>query len=186
MRIRENLQRAKEQNAKAEYARAVLDEIVAQAEISYPDDLVFDQTEEYLERVDRDLRQRGLTLDDYMRITSKSRDDLHQDYRETTVQSLERSLVLREVMQAEQIVVTEAEIEEEIDRIIAQFGEQAASVRSMFRTPSMRENVKNDLLEQRVLDRIVAIARGEAPELPAPPAQAQESSENQPEEGASS
>lgn len=32
----------------------------------------------------------------------------------------------------------------------------------------MRENIKNDLLEQGKLDRVVAIAKGEAPELNAP------------------
>jgi len=38
----------------------------------------------------------------------------------------------------------------------------------MLDTPQMRENIKNDLMEQGTLDRVVAIAKGEAPELKAP------------------
>ena len=52
--------------------------------------------------------------------------------------------------------------------MLVQFGEQGASLRGMLDTPQMRENIKNDLMEQGTLDRVVAIAKGEAPELNAP------------------
>lgn len=164
MRVRENLQKAADQRKKSEYAQQALDKMVEQATISFPDALVNDQIEDYLERLDRDLRQRGLTLDDYMRISGKSREDLYNDYRETAVMNLKRSLVLREVLQTEGVAVEEQTIDEEIERILSQFGEQAEGLRSMFANPNMRNNVRNDLLEQHVLDRIVAIAKGEAPE----------------------
>jgi trigger factor len=170
MRVRENLQKAADQRKKSEYAQQALDKMVEQAAISFPDALVNDQIEDYLERLDRDLRQRGLTLDDYMRITGKTREDLYNDYRETAVMNLKRSLVLREVVQAEGLEVEEQAINEEIERILSQFGEQAEGLRSMFENPNMRNNVRNDLLEQHVLDRIVAIAKGEAPEPDAAPA----------------
>ncbi|MBI5669372.1 MAG: trigger factor [Chloroflexi bacterium] len=168
MRMRENLQKAAEQRAKSLYAGQALDRIVEQATVSFPDALVNDQIEDYLERLDRDLRQRGLTLDDYMRITGKTREDLYNDYRETAVMNLKRSLVLREVLRAEGLTVAEEAIDEEIERILSQFGAQAEGLRSMFQNESMRNNVRNDLLEQHVLDRIVAIAKGEAPEPTAP------------------
>lgn len=171
MRVRENLQQASDQRKKSEYAQQALDKMVEQATVSFPDALVNDQIEDYLERLDRDLRQRGLTLDDYMRISGKSREDLYNDYRDTAVMNLKRSLVLREVLQAEEMAVEEQAIDEEIERILAQFGEQAEGLRSMFANPNMRNNVRNDLLEQHVLDRIVAIAKGEAPEPGAAPAE---------------
>lgn len=168
VRMRENLQKAADQRAKSVYAGQALDKMVEQATISFPDALVNDQIEDYLERLDRDLRQRGLTLDDYMRISGKTREDLYNDYRETAVMNLKRSLVLREVLQAEGVTVPEEAINEEIERILSQFGAQAEGLRSMFESESMRNNVRNDLLEQHVLDRIVAIAKGEAPEPAAP------------------
>jgi trigger factor len=165
MRVRENLQKAAEQRSKSEYANRALDRIVEGATIAFPDALVHDQTERMLERLDRDLRQQGLTLEDYMRIMNKTREQVAEDYREPAIENLKKSLVLREVVNAEGVTVDESAIDAEIDRIAAQFGDQAELLRPALDTPTMRDNVRNDLLEQSVLDRIVQIAKGEAPEL---------------------
>jgi trigger factor len=172
MRVRENLQKNAERQAKASYAGEVLDKLVEGATISYPDALVDDQIDSYMERLDRDLRQQGLTLDDYVRVTGRSKDDLRGDYRDIAVRNVKRSLVLREVMKVENVEVADSQIDEQINTMLSQFGEQAESLRPMLDTPAMRENVRNDLLEQSVLDRIAAIAKGEAPELNSAPAEA--------------
>jgi FKBP-type peptidyl-prolyl cis-trans isomerase (trigger factor) len=87
----------------------------------------------------------------------------------TLPSDVKRSLVLREVMKVENVDVPDSKINEQIDAMLVQFGEQAESLRPMLDTPAMRENVRNDLLEQSVLDRIAAIAKGEAPELNSTP-----------------
>ena len=96
------------------------------------------------------------------------RDSLKKDYREIAIKNLKRALVLREIRQVEAIDISEEAINAEIDKMLVQFGEQAASLRGMLDTPQMRENIKNDLMEQGTLDRVVAIAKGEAPALNAP------------------
>ena len=169
MRMRENLQKNLEQRAKSDYAGEVLDHLVDKSTVAYPEALVNDQIDTYLERLDRDLRQQGLTLDDYVRITGKSKDDLRADYLEIAIRNVKRSLVLREVMRVEQVDVPDDKINEQIDAMLKQFGEQAEALRPMLNTPAMRENVRNDLMEQSVLDRIAAIAKGEAPELSSTP-----------------
>jgi trigger factor len=168
IRMRENLQKNLEQRVKQEFAGQALDQLVQKATIAFPEVLVSDQIERYLERLDRDLRQQSLTLDDYMRITGKNRDEVKADYREVAIQNVKRSLVMRELMTAENLEVNESKVDEQINNMLTQFGEQAESLRPMLDTPAMRENVRNDLLEQSVLDRIVAIAKGEAPEVIAP------------------
>lgn len=165
VRIRENLQKQLESEAKNAYAGRVLEELVSKAVVAFPEALIEDQTNDFLERFDRDLRRQKLTLDDYMRISGKTRDDLKADYRETAIASVKRSLVLRQVMVDENLQIDDSQIDAEIDRILMQFGDQKEQMRSAFDTPRMRESIKNDLLEQGVLERIVAIAKGEAPPL---------------------
>ena len=161
MRMRENLQTSLEQRVQQEYGGRAVDEMVEKATIAFPEALIDDQIERYLERLDRDLRQQGLTLDDYMRITTKTKDDLKADYHDVALKNVKRSLVLREIREAENLDVSESQVDEQINNMLTQFGDQAESLRSMLDTPAMRENVRNDLLEQSVLDRVVAIARGE-------------------------
>ncbi len=171
MRTRENLQKSIEQQAKNTYAGEVLDTMVEGAKIAFPQEMVDDQIESYLERLDQDLRRQGLTLDDYTRISGKSRDQIKDDYKDIAVKNLRRALVLRQIRLTENIDISDEAINAEIDKMLSQFGEQAESLRGMLDTPQMRENIKNDLMEQGTLDRVVAIAKGEAPALDAPVAE---------------
>jgi trigger factor len=165
IRVRENLEKSAESNANSDYAARALEKMVEQANISYPEALISDQVHRILDRFDGDLRKQGLTLEDYMKISGKSHEDLHVDYHDTAVNLIERSLALREITLKENIAVSEDNLNAEIDNIVARFGEQAGSLRPLFDQPTMRSNVQNDLLEQQTMQRIVAIAKGEAPDL---------------------
>lgn len=171
MRTRENLEESVAKQAKSNFAGEALDAIVEGATIAFPEEMVDDQTESYLERLDQDLRRQGLTLDDYIRMSNLKREDIKASYRDNAIRNLKRALVLREIRQVEKIDVADAAIDAEIDKMLVQFGDQAASLRGILDTPQMRENIKNDLMEQGTLDRVVAIAKGEAPALDAPAAE---------------
>lgn len=171
MRIRENLERSAEERARNEHSDKALTAIVEQATIKYPEAMIGEETERFLQRFDQDLRQRGITLDDYMRIYRKSREDLYTDYRETAIRNIERALVLREVASLENVTVTDEDIDAEIERNASQFGMPVEDFRRLYNEPAMRNLLLNDLLSRSVMDRISAIARGEAPELAAAPAE---------------
>ncbi|MDL1899400.1 trigger factor [Anaerolineae bacterium CFX9] len=165
MRVRENLENAARNRYESEYARQALDAITEQADIRYPEAMVIDETERFLQNLDGNLRQQGLNLDTYMKLTRKTREQLHEEYRDTAIQSLRRSLVMGEVMIAEQIAVNDDDINAEIDRVAAQFEpERQDEIRALFRDQNMRASIATDVLNNRVRERIALIARGEAPE----------------------
>lgn len=166
MRVRENLQKMAEDRYKSDYADQALEAMIDAATVQYPEAMVIEETERLLEQFDQNLRQRGLTLNDYMKIIGKTKDDLLSDYRDAAVRSLKRGLVLREVVEKERVTVSEEGIGEEIDRILERFDENRRDdLRTLFLQPGMRENVRSDLMMETVLNRIVAIAKGEAPEV---------------------
>ncbi len=165
MRIRERLQASADDDAKAEYAMAVLEKIVEQAQVSYPEALLEDQIDYMLQHLDSELRQRGLTLQDYIRISGKTVEELRADQRESAEKSIKRSLVMHELEHAEQIVVTDEDLDAEIERIVTQFGDQASAFRSMYKRREMRENLRNELVSRKLMDRVVEIGRGQAPDL---------------------
>lgn len=168
IRIRENLQRMAEDRQNADYAREALDRMVEGASVSFPEALVSEQIDQMLRQFDQELRQRGLTLDTYMRLYNKKREDLYDEYRPTAVKTIQRSLFMRALMAHEALVIDEAAINTEIDRMVSQFGDQADQFRPFFMEGRAREGIENDLLNQKILERIASIAKGEAPELPAP------------------
>ncbi|MFN8447981.1 MAG: trigger factor [Anaerolineae bacterium] len=170
MRVRENMTTMSEQSYRSEYVRKALDEVVQQADIKFPEAMVADQVETFLQDFDRRLRQQGITLQDYMKIYHKTADDLYQDYRESAEQAVKRSLALREIADVEQLAVTDERVDQEIERVVGQFDEDRRdAVRQMFNAqPNMRDSVRSDLLRDEVLERVAAIAQGEAPTVSVP------------------
>lgn len=179
MRMRENLERAEAERVKNVYTSKVLDKMLEGATIKYPDAMVADQVQSYIERFDADLRKQGLTVEDYKRIYQKTDDDLFEAFQEPATNALRRALLLRALVEAEGIQVSEEDIEAAIDRAASQFGERAQDYRRLFDLPNMRDNMRNDLLNDQLLDRIAAIGRNEAPELPQPVAAADSEAEAQ-------
>lgn len=161
MRIRENLEEDAEQTAQDEYASKILAKVVEESTIIYPEMMVDDQVEDLLNELDQNLRQQGMTLDDYTKVTGTSRETLAEQNRERAIEQLERSLVLGELLVQEKISVEESDIDVRVDEVLAQFGEQAASLRQLFDTPQMRSNLVNELMYQKLIDRLAKIGRGE-------------------------
>ncbi len=161
-RLRENIENAAKEQYSSQYVELVMDEMVEVATFSYPEAMITNQIDDMLESA---ARRFNVSLEDYFRLTQQDPEALHADenYRESAKKYIERSLVMRGVLDEEELTVTDNQIEEEINRVLSQFGEQAESFRSLFDTPDMRNNVTNNLLEQQITDRIVAIGKGEAP-----------------------
>lgn len=159
-RLRENLQAELDESYRSEYVEKVLDQLVTSADFAYPDAMVHNQIESMIENT---AQQVGLSVEDYTRILQKSVEDFYDNptFREAAERYVERSLVMRGILDTENIDIEDTDIDSEIDQFLTQFGEQAETYRSLFNTPAMRENMRGNLLERKVLDRIVAIGRGE-------------------------
>lgn len=165
MRIRERLQASAEEEAKAEYAMVVLQKIIEQAQVSYPEALLEDQIDFILQQHDSDLRRGGLTLKDYLRISGKTIEELRAERRSDAERIIKQSLVVQELERAEQIVVTDEDLDAEIERIAAEYGDRAGALRSMYKRGEMRDKLRSDLVTRRLMERVVAIGRGQAPDL---------------------
>lgn len=182
VRMRENIKEQMERNAKDEFASEVVADIVKDSKIAFPEAMVEEQVDAMIDDLDGRLRQQGMTIDNYIQVTGQTKEDLAEQYREPAIDSLKRALVLRELVVAENIVVTDEAISARIDEMLAQFGEQSEQIRPMFDTPRMRSNMQNDLLQQAVLDRIVSIAKGEDPPRESPAVTVDASTEEKPSE----
>lgn len=170
MRVRDNLVTMNEDNYRNEYVRKALDQITEQAEVKFPEAMVVDQVDRFLQDFDQRLRQQGITLQDYMKIYQKTPDDLYNDYKESAASTVRRSLVLGEIATAEALAVTEEKVDEQIEKMVGQFDEDRQdAIRQMFLTQAtMRDSVRSDLMRDAVLERITEIAKGEAPTITTP------------------
>ncbi len=179
--IAAELLRAKQEEADEEYANRVFDDIVAQAEVKYPPEMVEkwldDLVDDYGDYVKRSLH---LPLSDYLRFQGSDEQTLRDSMRDQAAEGLKRALVMWELIEREGLTVSDEEIAAEIERIVADVGVDQDSVREAFSAEGSRNLIRDRLLQKKMLERVAAIARGEAPELP--PADEQDEQDEQTEE----
>jgi trigger factor len=165
-RVQANLVRINENRFLQDYSRRALDAMVETATVAYPQQLLADEVDEMKEQFDQNLRQQGFTLKDYMKVMNRTDADMFEEYRPTAELRVKRGLVMREIMKAEGINAGSEELIGEIETMLEPVAEENRDqMRKVLEDPKMRLNVLDDLLRRKTTERIVAIARGEAPEL---------------------
>lgn len=163
-RTREDLEKDANNRARSEYGDSVLDKVIEGADVSYPELMVEERIEDMVNDLDNNMRQQGMNLETYMRITGTTKETIGEQYRESAIASVKRTLVLRELLNAEKVEISDEQIEKRLDDMMIQFGAQGDQFRKLIDTPQMRDNIMNDILLDNVMTRLVAIGKGEDPE----------------------
>ena len=169
IKTRKELQERAQKRADEEYADAVLDQILEGATIHYPPALVKEKVEDVIRELAQRLALDKLSLEDYLKIENKTLEDLRSDLRPSAEKRLRRSLVLSKLVELEGLQVDENEVEDEANRLSSFFDQKSQSVREWFLEPRGRQRLTVDLLTAKARDRLVAIGRGDAPDLAAEP-----------------
>jgi trigger factor len=161
-KVRENLQAEAEQEAESRFSSEVLTATVERAHIEFPPVLLERELDGLLEEQDRVSRQReGLTLDNWLEINKKNKEEYRDELRPRAVERLKWGLALGKVVELEGITVEEEEVGAQIERMSLPFGEQADKARDIFSSPDNMRSIASDLLTNKALQRLMAIARDE-------------------------
>lgn len=168
VKVREAIEKEATTRYNDDYGNRVLDKVVEQAAISYPEDLIQDEINNLLKYLEDNLKSQGASLDIYKQVTGKSDEDMRADYRDTAINRVRRSLVFSDLVEKERIGVTNEELEAQIDKLARQYSSDEAqieSLRNTFRSRNLLESIINRLGEEKSFARLAAIGRGEAPDL---------------------
>jgi trigger factor len=166
LKLRENLKERAQQQAEADYAKEVVDHVVENAEINYPPILLQDEIRSLILDLERQLSRQNLNLENYLEIEGKTIESLEQEFEPRAKDRLKRALVLGKIVDLEEIEIEEQQIDAEIDRMVEPFQEQKDEIRKAFDTPQGRRRIELDQLTETAIERLVAIARGEADREP--------------------
>jgi trigger factor len=173
-RMQESVEEQVQANALSEYQDEVLDLLLANAEIDYPEVLVEQDIDRLIDQQSNHASHTQEDLDRWLQMIGKTEQELRDELRDTSDLNVRRSLVLAELIDREKIEVPEGAVEEEIDRMVDQMGgglpedadeEQAATqretVRNLFDTAESRASMEQGLITHAALDALVAICEQE-------------------------
>ncbi len=155
--------------AESEYVDTVLEAMIeAAVKIEYPPQAVDQEAETILARLEQSLASSGLELDAYLGMLGKTREMYKQEVQPLAEERLKKKLVLVSVGEREGLFVEDAEIDQEVEQLVAGLsgqGERGEQVREFIQSPMGRLSVADDLLSQQVRQRVIQIGKGEAPPL---------------------
>lgn len=165
--IRDQLLDEAQREANERFLDQALDQMVERANISYPPVMLEDEIDEMIEEQESFLQRRGMTLENFLTLRNQTEEELREELRPHAERRLRTSLLLSELVKAEKLTVNDGEVKEEIERIARSMDENADAIRDVLSSPQNKITLYNRLLLRKALDRVTAIAKGEAPELEA-------------------
>lgn len=161
-RIREQLLSQRQATAEQNFTEQVLEAVLAVTTIKFPPLVVDAQIDDMLAAEERQLAKQNISLDQYLNMLQMTREAYRQQLRTAAEDRVRRQLLLGEIVRQEGIEVTDAELDEEIERRARGAGDQADAVRESLNSDESRQFLRSRLLGQRALDRLKTIAQGEA------------------------
>ena len=113
---------------------------------------------------ERMLRNQRLDLDTYLSYVGKTEEEFQDELRPMAEDRLNRMLAVRKLAQTEELEVSDAEVQEEIETMLESGSEEnREAMRRVFNSEDSRESIRASLLNRRVMERITEIVQGIEP-----------------------
>lgn len=151
--VKERLEKTKADSAKSAQMNEALDQVAAAAEIEIPDAILETRADEMINQFAQQLAQQGLSMDQYMQYSGQTREQLRESVLPDAETRLRSELVLDEIAKLENIEITEADIQEEIEKMAEMYNIEVDKLKE-FIVGDEEENMKLELASRKAMDLI--------------------------------
>ena len=152
-RIADQLREGAEQRGKEQLRAAVLQAAIAKATLEYPPALVAHEVEHMRQEFARQMGQDPAT---FLRDEGEQGEQLLASFRAQANDRVINTLVLQEVTKAEQIDVTDEEVEADLEEMLRAIPEEQAPQDAVL--DQLRANIRERLVRERTVERLEQIA----------------------------
>lgn len=128
--VARELSEKKEKEAKNAMEDAALEQIVANAQMEIPDKMLAAEQERMLEDFDSNLKQQGLSLDQYMQYTGLTKEVMTEQVKPQALKKIQVRLVLEAIAKAENLQAEEADVDAEITQMASAYKMDEEKVRA--------------------------------------------------------
>ena len=139
-----DLLRQKEAEARREYMSKLVEAIVKDSKFEIASEIIDGQTESRKEDMVKRIEQSGLKLDQYLQILGQSEEQFMAQLREQATKETSEFLVLEEIGKAENIEITDADLEFEYAKLADQYNMKVDDVKKALANNlgEFRQNLK--------------------------------------------
>ena len=120
--LRKKMEEDAERRAVDAYNGELIKTAVENAEVDIPEVMVADRVEQMIQELAMSMEGRGLKLEDYLKFSNKTVEELREEYKETAAENVRTDLVLDAIAVEEKIEVTPDDMNREIFMMAQNFG----------------------------------------------------------------
>lgn len=155
--IKAKLADKKEKEAAALKEDTVIDKIIEDAKMEIPDAMVDYQVKQMANDFARRIQSQGLSVEQYFQFTGLTPDKMFEQMRPNALKRIQSRLVLEAVVAAENIEVTEEDVEKEFEKMASMYKMEIEKVKEIMGEKETAE-IKKDIAVQKAADFVVAQA----------------------------
>ncbi|MCJ1778841.1 trigger factor [Mammaliicoccus sciuri] len=157
-KLRKDLEEAKVNQAEATEKEEAITKATDNAKVDIPEAMINTELDRMMQEFEQRISQQGLNLELYYQFSGQSEEELKAQMKEDAEKRVKTNLTLRAIADAENIEVSDADVEAEFAKMSEQFG---LSVEDIKATLGNNDILVNDLKIQKVIDLLVAESAGE-------------------------
>jgi trigger factor len=166
--VRKRLERNALDKARHQFSDRIIEYAVANSTIELPDILVDQEVEVMHDEFRGALARQGISEEAYEKVSGKSHDDLHTDFRPDAEKRVRVLLVLSKIAEVEGLTISDADVEAEIARARERYAGDAKLIK-YFESERGRNYIRSTLRRSRVVEQLVDAWLAAHPDHPAIP-----------------
>ena len=151
--LKKDLEKKKQDEAKRTKEDEAIQKIIDKSKMEIPEAMIDTQCETMIEEFAQRIAQSGLSMDQYLQFSGLTVDGLKEQVRPEALTRIQSSLVLEQIAKEENIEVSDADVDAEIEKMAKNYGMEADKLKE-YMGEDEKENMKQDLAVQKAVELI--------------------------------
>ncbi|WP_027438179.1 trigger factor [Lachnospira multipara] len=153
--LKKKVAERKENQAKSVKEDEAIAKLIEDSKMDIPEAMVETQVNRMAQDFAQRLQAQGLSLDQYFQYTGTTADSLVNEMKPEALKRIKSRLVLEAVVKAENIEVSEEEVQAELEKMASQYGMEVEQIKN-FMGENETKQIKEDLAVTKAVELIVS------------------------------
>ncbi|MFC5542233.1 trigger factor [Ureibacillus sp. FSL K6-3587] len=156
-KIKERLAEQKKNEAESTLRDELVEKAAENAEMDIPEAMIHNEIHRMIDEFAQRLQMQGMSLDLYYQFSGQTEKDLHEQFKEDAETRVRISLTLEAIAKAENIEVTQEDIDKELEKMAEQFKMDKEQIITAL--GGSTEILENDIRTQKTVEFLVENAK---------------------------
>ena len=159
--IRERFTKSREEQNERAFESSAVQLAAANMTCNVPACMIDEQVDHQIEQFAYQLQSQGMKMEDYTKMIGGDLSSLRQSMRPMAEQTVRSDILLSEIARAENLEVTDEEVEEELKKLAEQYQMELDKVKAAVDTAAVKSDLMGRKAAKLITDSAVAVAPAE-------------------------